>query len=228
MMTGNVCPVCGYPDLNEPPYNQQGAASYEICPCCSTEFGVTDNTSSIAARSAQHSVLRTKWMSAGAKWWHEGRQLPPNNWQKQKPPDWSAEKQLAKAGLALQEIGEAERNRKELLQQMTPWEAEHEQWLNWYMDKLEHHSVRSTRTSSPSYRCPCCAYKTLCSRGHYDRCEVCGWQDDGQDEEDAFTERGGVNGFTSLVQARTNYQQFEASLPERLGHVRPPRPEEMS
>jgi hypothetical protein len=56
-----VCPVCGYPDLNEPVYDSFGCASYNICPCSGTEFGYDDST-------VAHSDLREKWVSEGMKW----------------------------------------------------------------------------------------------------------------------------------------------------------------
>ena len=32
------------------------------------------------------------------------------------------------------------------------------------------------------YACPCCGFLTLPSRGGYDICPVCFWEDDGQDD----------------------------------------------
>ena len=67
-----VCPVCRYPDLDEPAYDNFGCASYNICPCCGTEFGYDDST-------AAHSYLRGKWVSEGMQWWSK-HQLKPNDW----------------------------------------------------------------------------------------------------------------------------------------------------
>ena len=39
-MGENVCPVCGYDGLDEPPFNERGAGSYDICPCCGFQFGL--------------------------------------------------------------------------------------------------------------------------------------------------------------------------------------------
>lgn len=60
-----TCPVCGYNELEEPP------ARYEICPCCSTEFGNDDffNT---------HAELRQQWIAKGAQWWSEYDPEPIN------------------------------------------------------------------------------------------------------------------------------------------------------
>lgn len=76
-------------------------------------------------------------------------------------------------------------------------------------------------------RCPCCSCKTLGERGGYEICEVCGWEDDGQDNDNADEVLGGPNGALSLTQARANYRQFGASARERLTRVRAPRPEEL-
>jgi hypothetical protein len=67
-----VCPICGYPNLNEAPYDDNGCTSFNICPCCGTEFGYDDFTT-------PHSVLRKKWIIGGMKWWNKNL-LPPNNW----------------------------------------------------------------------------------------------------------------------------------------------------
>jgi len=37
-----VCPVCGFNELIEKPYDGEGGASYEICPCSRFEYGFTD------------------------------------------------------------------------------------------------------------------------------------------------------------------------------------------
>jgi Cysteine-rich CPCC len=55
------------------------------------------------------------------------------------------------------------------------------------------------------YHCPCCFYPTLPTRGGFEVCPVCYWEDDGQDSHDADRLRGGPNGVISLTQARANY-----------------------
>lgn len=72
-----ICPVCAYDQLNSPPQD------YTICPCCGTEFGYHDFTLS-------YTELRERWLSSGAIW-HSRRILPPVG--------WTAQKQLARAGL---------------------------------------------------------------------------------------------------------------------------------
>ena len=79
-----TCPVCGFPGLSEPAYDEHGCASFDICPSCGTEFGY-DN----ATRSAEE--LRKRWIETGAPW--GSKTTPP-------PPGWDGTKQLANAGLS--------------------------------------------------------------------------------------------------------------------------------
>jgi len=76
------------------------------------------------------------------------------------------------------------------------------------------------------YSCPCCRYKTLEERGVYDICQICFWEDDGQDDHDADDVRGGPNYSLSLTEARRNYQDFGATERRTLEFVRPPTDEE--
>jgi hypothetical protein len=45
----------------------------------------------------------------------------------------------------------------------------------------------------------------LTERGGYEICRECGWEDDGQDEDDSAVVRGGPNGRLSIDQARAKY-----------------------
>ena len=74
----NICPVCGYNGLHEPAYDRFGCSSFEICPCCGTEFGYQD-----AGRS--HESLRAEWIANGMPWWSDARKAPP---------DWNPLQQL--------------------------------------------------------------------------------------------------------------------------------------
>jgi hypothetical protein len=76
------------------------------------------------------------------------------------------------------------------------------------------------------YACPCCGYLTLRERGADDICQVCFWEDDGQDDHDADIVRGGPNRNLSLTAARDNFVRIGASEARVLSHVRPPRQEE--
>jgi Cysteine-rich CPCC len=101
------------------------------------------------------------------------------------------------------------------------------QWFESYVDKLEHHSVIEPAQEDIMYRCPCCGYKTLGERGGYEICDICFWEDDGQDEHDANVVRGGPNGSLILTKARENFQDFGACEERHIKHVRKPLPEEI-
>jgi hypothetical protein len=58
------CPVCMFPSMPYPP------ADYNICPCCSTEFGSDDSAFS-------HRQLRDMWIANGANWFFGA---PPEHW----------------------------------------------------------------------------------------------------------------------------------------------------
>ena len=87
-------------------------------------------------------------------------------------------------------------------------------------------NVNKPRQPVKSYRCPCCGYKTLCERGGYEICQVCFWEDDGQDDHDTDEARGGPNGSLSLTQARLNYKGCGAYDPKFQRNVKSALPEE--
>ncbi len=78
-----------------------------------------------------------------------------------------------------------------------------------------------------TYRCPCCGYKTLHGRNRFEICEVCYWEDDGQDDDDADVVRGGPNKLLSLSQARNNFKRIGACYEEMLPNVRRPMGDEI-
>ncbi len=88
-------------------------------------------------------------------------------------------------------------------------------------------SISRETEPQPTYRCPCCRSLTLRGRGGFEMCPVCWWEDDGQDEHDLDTMRGGPNGTLTLREARENYRRFGASEALYADRVRKPRPEEM-
>jgi hypothetical protein len=79
------CPVCGWPKLDEPPRSATGSASFEICPCCGFQFGVTDDDEGI-----NEAAWRAQWIAGGMQWSSTSRPAPTR---------WSASRQLTKAGL---------------------------------------------------------------------------------------------------------------------------------
>ncbi|MFC9329414.1 CPCC family cysteine-rich protein [Kitasatospora sp. NPDC057015] len=85
---------------------------------------------------------------------------------------------------------------------------------------------RSGTRGEPRHGCPCCRRTTLPSRGRYDICPVCGWEDTGQGDADADADRGGPNRVT-LTQARENFREFGASEERLLGLTRPPKGSEL-
>jgi Cysteine-rich CPCC len=76
------------------------------------------------------------------------------------------------------------------------------------------------------YACPCCGYFTLSERGADEICQVCYWHDDGQDDHDAATVRGGPNHGLSLNQGRANFTKIGACSEGVLSLVRSPRSDE--
>jgi hypothetical protein len=69
-------------------------------------------------------------------------------------------------------------------------------------------SIRRVRFS-----CPCCGYPTLGGRGQDEICELCWWEDDGQDDDNADEVCGGPNRGYSLNDARENFQIFGVKYP---------------
>jgi len=61
-----TCPVCFYPDLEEPPQD------FSICPSCGTEFGFDD-------AGITHEQLRKQWIYQLAPWFSNYRK-PPAGW----------------------------------------------------------------------------------------------------------------------------------------------------
>jgi len=70
-----VCPVCGYPSLDEVPRPPFGGGSYEICPSCGFQFGVSDDD-----RGYSYRAWRAKWIDRGMPWDSEGVRDAPEGW----------------------------------------------------------------------------------------------------------------------------------------------------
>jgi hypothetical protein len=69
-----TCPVCGFPELNEIPRTEDAGGSYEICPSCGFQFGVTDDD-----RGFGYEQWRDQWIRQGMPW-DKGRTKPPLDW----------------------------------------------------------------------------------------------------------------------------------------------------
>ncbi len=63
--------------------------------------------------------------------------------------------------------------------------------------------------------CPCCGFQTLDSHGDYDICKVCWWEDDGQDNNNAYKLMGGPNHGMTLIQSRINFLKYGIYDPSR-------------
>jgi hypothetical protein len=74
-MTGYTCPVCGYPELGEPPRSPSGGGSYEICPSCGFEFGVSDDDLGFS-----YDEWRQRWIALGMPWESSEVRPPPAGW----------------------------------------------------------------------------------------------------------------------------------------------------
>jgi hypothetical protein len=81
------CPVCNYP-LRIPAWHD-GLPSFDICPCCGTQFGYDDCCGGdVNARAAWYRQARARWIAGGMVWWSP---YPA-------PAGWDARMQLAAVG----------------------------------------------------------------------------------------------------------------------------------
>jgi hypothetical protein len=78
------CPACGFEGLGEPPWDESGNPSYDICPCCGMQFGYYDSG---RREELFYAGWRVRWLVEGGRWWSKGTKPPPG---------WSAEAQVAK------------------------------------------------------------------------------------------------------------------------------------
>ncbi len=99
-------------------------------------------------------------------------------------------------------------------------------WFEGYVERLQHSSVTAGAGEVP-FACPCCGYLTLGERGGFEICDVCFWEDDGQDDHDADIVRGGPNGRHSLNDARRDFDLLGACDERHVYNVRPPEPDEV-
>ena len=100
-----VCPCCGYPGLDVPPYANMppppwpyhpdppycvhyGDPSYDVCPCCGFEFGNDDDPGTAPGVTFDH--YRNEWIAQGYHWFDI----------KKCPAKWSLAEQLRSAGIA--------------------------------------------------------------------------------------------------------------------------------
>jgi NAD(P)-dependent dehydrogenase (short-subunit alcohol dehydrogenase family) len=67
----HTCPVCGFPNLNEPPRGLSGGGSSEICPSCGFQHGVDDDDV-----GKGYAAARNAWQRGGMKWSSHGQPQP--------------------------------------------------------------------------------------------------------------------------------------------------------
>ena len=77
----HTCPVCGFAKLTEAPRSKSGSGSFEICPSCGFQFGVSDDDCGYT-----YAKWRTEWKRQGMKW----ASVTPA------PKSWDATTQLEK------------------------------------------------------------------------------------------------------------------------------------
>ncbi len=80
MKKHHTCPVCGFPKLQEEPRTRAGGGSFEICPSCGFQFGVSDDD-----KGFTYEEWREQWQAEGMIW----SSLQPL------PHGWDPRKQLA-------------------------------------------------------------------------------------------------------------------------------------
>ena len=66
-----ICPVCGYDQLDEPPYDEYGFPSYEVCSCCGFEYGFDDGS-----RGYTFEKYRKEWIDKGYKYFNKLKEPP--------------------------------------------------------------------------------------------------------------------------------------------------------
>lgn len=69
----HTCPVCGFPKLSEAPRSKSGGGSFEICPSCGFQFGVSDDD-----KGFTYAKWRAQWKKNGMKW--SSKSAAPKNW----------------------------------------------------------------------------------------------------------------------------------------------------
>jgi len=77
-----MCPVCGYGELDEKPWDQDLNPSWDICPSCGTHFGNYDFGTTSAEVNQRHLILRKQWIDGGCMW-HSSFTSSPQNWNPQ-------------------------------------------------------------------------------------------------------------------------------------------------
>jgi rubredoxin len=70
-MKHHDCPVCGWPKLRDAPRTKSGGGSFEICPSCGFEFGVSDDD-----QGHTYEGWRAAWVQRGMPWSSQAQSAP--------------------------------------------------------------------------------------------------------------------------------------------------------
>jgi hypothetical protein len=68
-----ICPICGYNQLDYPPFSKEGYPSDTICPCCGTQFGYEV----VKVDLARFKQLRDLWIKGGCPFFEVKK---PDGW----------------------------------------------------------------------------------------------------------------------------------------------------
>lgn len=69
----NICSVCGFDGLTDPPYSKFSNPSFEICKCCGFQFGFDD-----MSEGKSYEEFRNSWIENNFEWFNEDKK--PKNW----------------------------------------------------------------------------------------------------------------------------------------------------
>jgi hypothetical protein len=95
----HTCPVCGWPKLEEAPWGLDGeTASFDNCPCCSTEFGWSDDIKASGERGAGKEDRKEAWAELRRVWIRGGMKFSFQKYGVKPPEGWDPVKQLTEAG----------------------------------------------------------------------------------------------------------------------------------
>ena len=85
MHKNNLCPVCGFPFMEDPYIDDLKCLSFEICPSCGVQFGHDDLVKT-------HPQLRDIWLNGGMKWSSSMKEPAIWNEIKETLKEWKVEK----------------------------------------------------------------------------------------------------------------------------------------
>lgn len=81
------CPVCGYLGITQADPNGPWRLliwSYDICPCCGTEFGYDVDGDTPEELQQSIEKRRDEWIRGGHSWFSQARKPPPDwDWKKE-------------------------------------------------------------------------------------------------------------------------------------------------